>query len=59
VERDGGGKVIYGVRGLAGQITAYQQGYVELEDKMRDVETSPTAAPSPTINANPRPRRRN
>jgi hypothetical protein len=58
VEREGS-KVTYAVRAPGGQIMGYQQGYVELEDKMREVEPVPTAEPSPTLNANPRPRRRN
>ncbi|NOT63615.1 MAG: hypothetical protein HOP19_25670 [Acidobacteria bacterium] len=58
VQRDGS-KVTFGVREPGGQIKGYQQGYVELEEKMREVEPLPTPAPSPTLNSNPRPRRRN
>ena len=57
VQRDGS-KVTYGVRGSGGQITGYQQGYVELVDKIRAEEPSPTLQPSPTLNSNPRPRKR-
>ncbi len=57
VQRDGS-KVTYGVRGSGGQITAYQQGYVELVDKIRADEPSPTPEPSPTLKNNLRPRKR-
>ena len=57
VQRDGS-KVTYGVRGTGGQITAYQQGYVELVDKIRADEPSPTPEPSPTLKNNLRPRKR-
>ena len=57
VQRDGS-KVTYAVRTSGGQITSYQQGYVELEAKMRPIEPSPTLEPSPTVNNNQRPRKR-
>ncbi len=57
VQRDGS-KVTYGVRGSGGQITAYQQGYVELVDKIRAEEPSPTPEPSATLKNNLKPRKR-
>ena len=57
VQRDGS-KVTYGVRGSGGQVTGYQQGYVELVDKIRAEEPSPTPEPSPTLKNNLKPRKR-
>ena len=58
VQRDGS-KVTYAVREPGGQTKGYQQGYVELVDKIRAEEPSPTPEPSPTVNNNQRPRKRN